>query len=290
MTKKVKTTKFFNSGVTAIISISLVLFLVGMIVSLLLITSQVSNQIKEEIGFSVALTDSITTEELADLQNYIQKAPYIKSFEYVSKEQALKKMTSQMGENPDKFLGYNPLAASFEVKTKSEFANPASIDNIKKGITQKQGVKDFFYQKETIDAANENIHNISIGLGVIACIMLFLSIGMINTTIRLQVYSKRFLINTMKLVGARSWFIRSPFIRQGFISGIIAAIIAGLILTPILYYVQFFALPTVSLWNFPTMSLIFGAMLILGLIISVVSTIFAVDKYLRIKTNDLYYI
>ncbi len=288
--KKVRTSKFFNSGFTATISISLVLFLVGMISFLTVLTHSLTTQIKEDIGFTITLIDPITGRELMEIQEHLKNAPYTKSAKYISKEQALKELSDEMGENPEKFLGYNPLSASYEVKIKAEYSNEGSISLIQKEIQKLSGVKDFIYEKSVIELVNKNIQSITIFLGIIAIILLLVSIGIINTTIRLQIYSKRFIINTMRLVGATPWFIRKPFLKRNFISGLLAFLISAVFLSGFIYYMQEYHITWINLWQPEFIAFIGGSMFLLDIFIVVFSSVFAIEKYLRIKTNDLYYI
>jgi cell division transport system permease protein len=288
--KKVRTSKFFNSGFTATISISLVLFLVGIISFLTVLTHSFSKQVKEDIGFTITLTDSITGSELTAIQKHLKSAPYTKIAKYISKDQALKEFSDEMGENPERFLGYNPLSASYEVKINADYSNEASISLIQKEITKLSGVKDFIYQKSLIELVNKNIQSITLFLSIIAIILLLVSIGIINTTIRLQIYSKRFTINTMKLVGATPWFIRKPFLKRNFISGLLSFLIAVVFLGALIYYIQEYHITSMNLYQPEFIGFIAGSMLLLDILIVLFSSVFAIEKYLRIKTNDLYYI
>lgn len=288
--QKVKTTKFFNSNLTTTISISLVLFLVGLITVLSLLANELSSFVKENISFTIVLNDSIPAQNIQNLEKALKAAPYTKSIEYISKERAIKELASELGENPQNFLGYNPLLASIEVKTQAKYANAESMNKIEKEIKEFPYVKEFIYQKNMITLVNDNIQTVSVFLFIITIIFLFIAIGLINNTIRLQIYSKRFTINTMKLVGATPWFIRKPFLTKSIINGVIASVLSSILLGGLIYYLQTYQLTMFSLWTPPMILITFGAMLSMGIIISFLSSLFAVGKYLRFKTNDLYYI
>lgn len=288
--QKVRTTKFFNSNLTTTISISLVLFLVGLITILSLLANQMSSYVKENISFTIVLNNQISGPEVRNIQDLLRSAKYVKSTKFVSKEAAVQELAAELGEDPQDFLGYNPLLASVEVKTQAEYANTKSLIEIENEIRGYSGVKEIIYQKNVIDLVNNNIQKVSLFLFGVAILMLFISIGLINNTIRLQIYSKRFTINTMKLVGATSWFIRKPFMSTSIRNGIIASVLASAALGGLIYYVQYNQLTMLNLWNEEILLITGGAILVLGVSISFFSSLFAVGKYLRFKTNDLYYI
>lgn len=288
--QKVRTSNFFNSNLTTIISISMVLFLVGLITILSLLANQMSTYVKENISFTIVLNDEITGPEVRNIQDLLRSAKYVKSTDFVSKEDAVKELAEELGEDPQDFLGYNPLLASIEVKTQAEFANSKSMINIENEIRGYSGVKEIIYQKNVIDLVNDNIQKVAIFLFGVAVIMLFISIGLINNTIRLQIYSKRFTINTMKLVGATSWFIRKPFMGSSFLNGFFASVLASGSLVGLLFYVQYYHLTMINLMDTQILLITAISIFILGISISFFSSLFAVGKYLRFKTNDLYYI
>ncbi len=288
--KKTKTSTFFNSNLTTTLSISLVLFLVGLITVLTLLGKQMTTFVKENISFSVVLQENISNAEISNLQDLLQSAPYVKSHKFISKKTAIKELISELGEDPENFLGYNPLKASFEINTNAAYANGQSLAKIEKELRVFSGVKEVVYQKNMIDLVNKNLQNISFLLLGVASILLIIAIGLINNTIRLQIYSKRFTINTMKLVGATSWFIRKPFLGKSLTNGIIASILASVGLGGLLYYVQVYHFPILNSLSINFIAIIAGTIFFLGVVISLLSSMVAVSKYLRVKTNDLYYI
>lgn len=288
--KKVKTSNFFNSNLTATISIALVIFIVGVVTTISLLANEMSNYVKESITFSVVLDDNASMQEVHNLEKILQTAPYVKGSKYISKEEAIKEMAKELGEDPRDFLGFNPLFASIEVNISSEYANVKSMESIERQISKFYGVKDVIYPKNQIESVNLSIDKISIFLLVIAGVLLFISIGLINNTIRLQIYSKRFLINTMKLVGATSWFIRKPFFITSLINGTIASILAILMLAGTMYYIQTNYPMPFELFQAKIIGIAFGSMFVLGILITIVCSLFAIGHYLKIKTNDLYYI
>ena len=275
---KVRTSKFFNSNLTTTLSIAMVLFLVGIITTLTLVAKQTSDYIKSNISFTIVLEVSIANPDLQVLQNRLKTAPYVKSTKFISKERAMSELSDELGEMPEDVIGYNPLLASIEVNASAEYANAGSMDNIKKELSAYDGV-------------HKHINLISLFLAGVSLLMLIVSIGLINNTIRLQLYSKRFTINTMRLVGATAWFIRKPFLARSLLNGLVAALLSSALLEGLLYYLQYYyGFPLFNLVAPLNVAITVGVIFVLGIIISLFSSMFAVGKYLRIKTNDLYYI
>ena len=190
--------------ITSSISTTLVLLLLGLVVFFVLTAHNMSVYVRENISFSVLISDDMKEADILKLQKKLNQEPFVKQSEYISKKQALKEQTEAMGTDPEEFLGYNPFTASLEIKLHSDYANSDSIAKIEKMIKKNSNIQDVLYRKELIDAVNENIRNISLVLLALAVVLTFISFALINNTIRLAIYSKRFLIHTMKLVGA-SW-------------------------------------------------------------------------------------
>lgn len=280
----------FHSRLTSIISIALVLFLLGLIFLMGLLGNKLSVYVKENISFSIILKDNQKEAEIKKMQKTLDALPFIKSTEYISKEQAAKELEEELGENPETFLGFNPLQASIEVKLHSEYANPDSLQVIEKKIKNYTSVSELLYRKDMMQMVNENVKRISLILLTLALILMAISFVLIGNTIRLLIYSKRFLIHTMKLVGATPGFIRRPFIRYNLVSGIFAAILAILMLTGALYYLQNELSGFIYLLDVKTLIYVYAGVLVMGIVLSVVATLFAVNKYLRMKVDKLYYI
>ena len=283
-------TTFINSKITSTISISLVLFLLGIIALLFLITQNLSTYVKENMYFSIILTDEMNETDVRKLQNIIVSSSYTKSAEYKTKEQAKAEIISELGEDPETFLGFNPFLASIEVKLKAEYANNDSIAVIEKELKGNTNIRDISYRKDLLDTVNKNIKKIGLTIVILAGLLMIISFALISNTIRLMIYSKRFLIHTMKLVGASNSFIRKPFIYSNILTGIFAAIIAmGLLFCLVYYGVQ--ELSNLSgLINVNSLAIVFGIIMILGILISIIATCSAVNRYLKLKENDLYHI
>lgn len=288
--KKFTTVSFFNSRLTSVISIALVLLLLGLIFLMGLMGDTLSRFVKENITFSVVLKDNIREAEVKRMQKRLEAEPFIKSAEYISKEQASKELEEELGERPETFLGFNPLQASLEVKLNSEYANPDSLQLIEKKIKTYTNVSELLYRKDMMEIVNDNMKRIGIILLTLAVVLMIISFVLISNTIRLLIYSKRFLIHTMKLVGATPGFIRRPFMIYNMVSGLFAAILAILMLMGALYYLQQELSGFIDLLNTDALLLVFAAVLILGIMLSLIATFFAVNKYLRMGVDKLYYI
>jgi len=282
--------KFFNLHFTVTISIALVLFLVGFIALLLLVGNDVSNYVRENVNMSVVLEDSIGQDNQIVLEKAIKAMPATKSFDYIDKERALKEHIRDLGDNPQDFLGYNPLLASYEVKLNSDYATSEYVTKIEKTLKQYTGVKQVMYQKDIISMVNSNIQKTGWILSGIAIILLFVAIILLNNTIRISIYSKRFLINTMKLVGAHAWFIRRPFILNSLLNGLIAALLALVLLAGALYYLQIEIGANFNLYRWDIVAIVGGIVLIFALLITFLASLFAVNRYLRMRTDTYYFI
>ena len=276
--------------ITSSISTTLVLLLLGLVVFFVLTAHNLSVYVRENISFSILISDDMKEADILKLQKKLNGESFVKESEYISKKQALKEQTEAMGTDPKEFLGYNPFTASIEIKLHSEYANSDSIAKIEKKIKRNTNIQDVLYRKELIDAVNDNIRNISLVLLALAVVLTFISFALINNTIRLAIYSKRFLIHTMKLVGATPAFIRRPFIVSNVINGIVASVIAMLLLSGCVYYLMSEMENFTTLVSVPMMLLVFLTVLVLGIILSAVSAYWAVNRYIRMDRDDLYYV
>lgn len=279
----------FHSRPISIISIALVLFLLGLVFLIGLLGNKLSVYVKENISFSIVLKDNLRESDIKRMQKALDVLPYIKSTEYISKEQAAKELEEELGENPETFLGFNPLLASIEVKLHSEYANADSLRLIEKKIKNYTSVSDLLYRKDMMQMVNDNVKRVSLILLVLAVMLMSISFVLISNTIRLLIYSKRFLIHTMKLVGATSGFIRRPFVCYNVVSGIFASILAILMLTGSLYYLQNELSGFIQLLDVKVLMVVYAGVLIMGTLLSVTATVFAVNKYLRMGVDKLYY-
>jgi cell division transport system permease protein len=281
--------KLAGSSITTIVSLSLVLFMLGLLGIIILNTRKLSDNFKENIGIQVVLNDNAKEVDVQHLVKTLDASDYVKTTQLVSKEEAAKKLQQDLGEDFIDFLGFNPLSASITVRLNALYANADSLTWIEKELLDTHLVKEVIYQKSLINTINENARTISLGVLMISGLLMIIALALINNTIRLSIYSKRFLIKTMQLVGATQGFIRKPFVLKGIRHGVYGAFIAILMLVGFLYFVQK-QLPELAELQDPYMlASLFGLVILLGIIISWISTSLAVRKYLRLKSDDLYY-
>lgn len=291
MNKEAKATqkRLRSSSISAIISISLVLFMIGMLGLLVLSARSLSTFVKENIGFSIYIEDGTSETEANYLRKILDASKYVKSTEYFSKEDAAKIMERDLGEDFIEYLGYNPLSAFLDVRLNAQYANNDSIAKIEKWLGQFAQVKEVDYQKSLVNLVNENVRKISIIILCFAALMMFLAMVLINNTIRLSVYSKRFVINTMKLVGANWSFIRKPFVLRSVLHGLYAALIAIGLLTALMFGIKNEVADITQIVQPLYIVGVFVIVLILGVAINIISTSLSVNKFLRLRTGDLYY-
>ena len=276
--------------ITTTISTTLVLVLLGVIVLFVLTAQNLSTYVKENINISVLVSDDMNSEQLEQMGERLRMAPYAKSVQYISKEEALKEEILAQGIDPTEFLGANPYTASFEVKINAAYADPDSMGAAVRGLKGNADVVDVIYSKDLIKSVNDNIRKASIVLFVIAALFTYISFALINNTVRLTIFSKRFIINTMKLVGASWSFIRRPFLSQGLTLGIVSAMIAdGLIMGGISWLHKFE--PQISaIINMQAIAIVTAAVFVFGMVITFLCTFFSLNKYLKMSSNDLYYL
>ena len=281
--------KLRSSYATTIISISLVLFHLGIIGFLMLNANRLSVYVKENLGFTVLIKDNSREAEVMRLQKILNAAPYVRVAEYINKDQAADVLREELGEDFVEFLGYNPLLASIEVKLSAAWANPDSMARIESQVMSFPEVKEVYYQKNLLEAINENVRRISIILAAFSGLLLLIAMALINNTIRLSVYSRRFLIRTMQLVGATRGFIRRPFLFKSILHGLAGATIAILLLSTVIYGVSNELDGVIGFSNVMMIGVLFAFVVLVGIILTLLSTFFAVNKYLRLRTDELYY-
>lgn len=291
MGKKSSVSGFDMQFVTSCISTTMVLLLLGLVVFFVLSARNLSVYVKENINFSILIDDEMKERDILKLQKKLDKEPFVKESEYISKKQALREHTEAMGTDPQEFLGFNPFTASIEVRLHSDYANPDSIAKIEKLFKKSStNIKDVLYQKDEINYVHENIRRISIMLLGLAAMLTFISFSLINNTIRLTVYSKRFLIHTMKLVGASWGFIRRPFLRRNFWIGVLSALVADGMLWGVARWLISIQPELIRVVTPDVMLLVSVAVLAFGVVITWLCALFSVNKYLRMKATTLYYI
>lgn len=278
-----------STYITSVISTSLVLFMLGILGMIILHAQKISNQVKENIGFSIYMKEEAKESDILMFQKSVDIKDFTKSTEYITKEKAAADLSKDLGEDFINFLGYNPLTAKIDVKLKAAYANNDSLSKIEKDLVKNPVVKEVYYQKSLVQVVNDNVKRISIFILSFSSLLLIIAIALINNVIKLSVYSKRFLIKTMQLVGATQSFIRRPFIIKGVLSGIYGALVSIIFLTGILYLAQDNFPEIFNIQDIDLYLIVFGTVIILGVIFSWISTFFAVRKYLNMKTDSLYY-
>lgn len=288
--KKVSTARFLNAKITSTISISMVLVLLGITILILFMGNGLSKFVKENMSFNVMLSPEVTDAEISKIRNNLDAQPFVKSSRFISKEEAKEQLIRDLGEDPEELLGYNPAQDCIEIFLHSEYANSDSITVINSVIRQNTNVTDLLYQHEAIDLINNNLSKVMTVLLILAAVLLLISFTLIRNTIRLSVYSKRFLINTMKLVGATGGFIRKPFVINNIFTGIIAGIIADLIILAIITYFSKEYAEIQPIIGFMDLIIIFSIVILLGVVISTIATAFAVNRYVKMRSDQLYYV
>lgn len=278
-----------TSTATTIISISLVLFMLGLLGLIVLQARKLSDYVKENIGFSVIIKEDVKEAGILEFQKKLDLEPFVKSTEYITREQAAKDLTKDLGEDFVDFLGYNPLLPSIDIRLNAAYANNDSLKLLENRLLTSPLVKEVFYHKSLVELVNQNIRRISMVLLGFTAVLLLISFALINNTIRLSVYSKRFIIKSMQLVGATQRFIRKPFLLKSLVHGFISALIAIAMLGLVLYFSQRALPELVDIQDIDMFLSLFGIVTLLGLLITGVSTILAVRKYLRISNDNLYY-
>lgn len=277
-------------NLTAGVSILMVLLVLGLVVFFGLTARNLSVYVRENIGFSILLSDEMREGDIVKMQRQLDREPYVRQSEYISKKQALKEQTEAMGTDPAEFLGYNPFKPSIEVKLNNRYANSDSIALIVKTLKKNKYVQEVTYPKDLMDAVNKNIRGISLFLLALAAVLTFISFALINNIIRLTVYSKRFLIHTMKLTGASWSFIRRPFVRRSVAMGVVSAVLADAML--------WLGAQQLLQWE-PELSAVVTAevmlqvslsVLLSGVMLTWLCALFSVGRYLRMKACEMYYI
>ena len=275
-------------GVTLCISTALVLILLGMVVFSVLSARNLSAYVKENLTVTMMLGEDITDPEARQLCSELRKQSYISNLTYISKEQALKEQTAAMGTDPSEFIGMNPFVASIELQLKAEYANTDSLKWISKNIKADKRVTDVTYPQDLMVSVNHNLNKINLVLLVLAVLLTRVSFSLINNTVRLGMYARRFTIHTMKLVGASWGFIRRPFLRNAIGIGVLAAVIADGVLASGVYALYSYEPGVMAVVTWQVMAITGGAVFLFGVLITLFCAFFSVNRFLRMKAGDLY--
>lgn len=282
--------KLTGSYITSVVSIALVLFTMGLFGIIVLNANKLSDLIKENIGFEIILKEGVREAGIIQLQKLLDANPHVKSTYYITREEATKRLAEDLGEDFLQWIGddENPLLPTIEVRFKAEWGNSDSLAMIEQKLLQNTDIKEVYYQKSLVDLINQNIQRIGLVLVVFVILLLVIAFALINNTIRLTVYAKRFLIRSMQLVGATEGFIRKPFVFTGMVQGLIGAVLALLLLS-LMLYISLQSLPElVQLQDYTMIGILFASLLILGMLLTGVSTYFALRKFLRATTDKLF--
>jgi len=280
--------RILSSSTSVVISLSLVLFVVGLLSLFLINAQKLSDYVKENIGFTIMLKDGVNEIETLKFQKILDASDFTKSTSFTTKEQATADLKTDLGEDFVEFLGYSPLLASIDVKLNAEYGNTDSLQIITNELSENANVFEVYYQKDLIDKLNSNVNRLSFFLLIFCVLLFFIAFALINNTIRLSVYSKRFLIRTMRLVGATNSFIQKPFLSKGIYQGIYSSLFAIFMLIGAIQLVQGDTANMLNIDDLKIIGIVFLLILASGLFISIFSTFFAVRKFIKLNENELY--
>lgn len=281
--------RIFKSYLTSTISISMVLFLIGMLGVVLLNAERLAKYVKENIGFTLVLNDNVQENDIAELLNSLKSTDFVKAVEYVDKETAAERLKKDLGEDFTGFLGYNPLLASVDVKLLADYTTPEKLVVLEKKFMEYPQVKEVSYQHDIVSIINENVQKIGLILIFFSALLLLIFVALINNTIRISIYSQRFIINTMLLVGATDRFIRAPFVKRSVWYGIIGALVANVLLFVLMLSYARELTGIINTDDLKIFGLVFISVILLGVLISWSSTYLAVNKFIRLKFDELFY-
>jgi len=274
--------------ISTVFGIAMVLLMVGLLGLILVHANNLKRYVKENIVLNIFVDDAAHETDVLQLQKQLETNPMVKQTQYVSKELAARNLQKDLGEDFVKFLGYNPLSPSLDVYLKADYANNTDIEKFKAELLKNPLIKEVKYQQSLVDEMNSNLTSISLVILVFAGIFVILSVALINNTIRLAIYSQRFLIKSMQLVGATKGFIRKPFLLYGIWHGLLGGLIAIMILIATLYFADKQIPDLIILQSYTEFGIVFLGILGLGIFISGFSTLLAVNKFLRLKIYNLY--
>jgi cell division transport system permease protein len=286
--EKYRNRRLRASYVTSIISIMLVLYMLGLLGLIILHGRKLSDYVRENISVTVILKGEVSDDIVLSFRQRLEKTGFVKASRFISREEAAQELTKDLGEDFIQFLGYNPLPPSIDLQLKSEYANTDSIANIERRLMGNKIVKEVVYQKSMIDEVNANINKITLVIIGFSLILLIVAVILIHNTIRLSVYARRFIIRSMQLVGATESFIRRPFIYRSMLHGAYAGLLSVALLIGTLWLAQQRIPELLKLQDVQQFSLFYCIILIIGILLSGISTFFAVRKFLRMKSDSLY--
>lgn len=274
----------------SLMSIALVLFLLGVFALLMMHAQKLSNHLKENIGFEVVMNSNVKEDNIIKLQKELDAMPAVKSTTYITKDEAIRRLSEDLGEDFLQWLGNedNPLLPSIDVRFKADYANNDSLNLIQAQLLKNKDIKEIYYHKSLVNLINQNMNRIGLGLMIASLVLLIIAITLIRNTIRLSIYSKRFLVRSMQLVGATPAYIRRPFIRSGITQGFFGALIADALLALLLYGLMQRLPELTFIQDYKIIIGIFAGIIILGILLGGLSTRSALRKYLNADVDQLY--
>ncbi len=289
--KKASYTGYFSTQfLTSLVSTTFVLMLLGTIVLFVISAKKASKYLKENVVVNLYLNEGVDDSQLLRLQNELDESGFVKEQLYKSKDEAQREAKELLGTDPGEFVGYNPFMAEIELKIAENYTSKDSLEAIATRLKLKPEINDVAYHPDLVESMNKGINKFTIILLVLAALFTFISFGLINNTVRLTIFSRRFLINTMKLVGASWGFIRKPFLKQAFVMGIISSMLACIALFFIVRWFYAFDIEVKQIIDNQTLAIVGGSVILFGLLITFVCTYISINRYLRMSSNDLYHI
>lgn len=286
--EKFQKRRVITSYFSVVLSIFLVLFLLGILGLFVINSKRLSDNFKEEIAMTVFFKTEATDSIIKAFNSELKTAKFAKSFEYVSKEKAAEKHMKVIGEDFMQFLGVNPLQNSFDIHLKADYVTNEGIAKIENRLRKNDMIADIVYDKQLVTLVNDNIKNISMWILIVSCVFALVSVLLINSSLRLSIYANRFIIKTMQMVGATKSFIRKPFIQRSVYLGLIGSALAIVALIGVLIYIQT-TFPSLGILEDKlSISIVLVGVLVLGVVITWISTFFATQRFLNLRTDDLY--
>lgn len=287
-TNQTKSVSFFTTGAITVVSVTLVLILLGLTALVGITSKGLASVFKESLGITIEVAADTPDAEVAKMRKRLESNSYLKSVVYISKDEIKKDLVGKLGLDPEDVLGFDPSLSYFDVYVKSEFVNPEDMAKVKESLRTGDVIQNIIFSEDVIADANRTLSVVGSILLALTVVLVFISFTLIRSIIQLNIYSRRFTINTMQLVGATNAFIRRPFVWSMVWRGILAAILACLALTAIVYYGTSMFPEVVKIFTSYDLLLVYGVVFLSGVLISAVATVTAVNRYLRMSTNRLY--
>lgn len=288
MEEKKSKISYFSANITPIISVSLVLLLLGIVAMLGIAANSLTDYVKENIGFDVVMKNDASQQEIDALKQMWTKAPYVASVKYISKEDALQSWEKETGENLMEVIGVNPLSSEFEVRVKPQYVSVDSLNRIEYALSQNKSIDSVKMHKDVVEKINSNVNSVVLVLGAVLVLLVIISFVLINNTVRLAVYSRRFIIYTMKLVGATPGFIRRPFVLTNVVNGLIASLVAMAMLCGLMYYVVEVNYDYANLIEMKHIVVVCAGLMVVGVLMCALAALLAANRFISLNYDELY--